>query len=329
MIVKRHLSPTRVLAYTRGPMLWTLAWAAGASGAVVIWGAEPVAIPFAPVGALGAALAIFVAFRNNTAFARWNEARVAWQNLQIACRSLSRQIAAATNNAVASGTVDADVAAATTRELIERLMAIVNAIAMQVSLRLAAEQSTPVGSPDEWRAAQDSPSPAQVLLVQQSISIKAAIRSGALGQFDPISIEPQMGALATAHGLCPHVRRPHALRPPQPAPGQSMARRPTVSSARRRVHPHGGDGSGQRRTVRRIGHGRRRRNHQPRHPARHECSARRPHPAVAAIGEWLRLVSHGSAPPGNPSANGQLSWRISVCGGLASGNRNECPLAEG
>ena len=32
-----------------------------------------------PGRALGAALAIFIAFRNNASFARWNEARTAWQ----------------------------------------------------------------------------------------------------------------------------------------------------------------------------------------------------------------------------------------------------------
>jgi putative membrane protein len=38
------------------------------------------------------------------------------------------------------------------------------------------------------------------LLVRQSIAIKEAIRVGALGQFDPISLEPQLSALATAQG---------------------------------------------------------------------------------------------------------------------------------
>jgi putative membrane protein len=201
MIVKRTLSPRRILAYTRGPMTWTLAWALAATALAVVLGAATVAIPFAPVAALGAALAIFVAFRNNTAFGRWNEARAAWQAVLVACRSIGRQVVAATDNAAASGTASREDADRVTRDLIGRLVAFAHALAHQVRPHPDDPSVAPHASADEWATVAAAANPAHQLLVRQSVAIKSAIRDGALGQFDPISLEPQMAALASAQGV--------------------------------------------------------------------------------------------------------------------------------
>ena len=104
MIINRNLRPVQVLRYTAGPVAWAAAWAVAVPAAFAITGASWLLVPFAPVGALGAALAIFIAFRNNTAFGRWNEARSAWQGVLVASRAFSRQILAAANNAIETGT---------------------------------------------------------------------------------------------------------------------------------------------------------------------------------------------------------------------------------
>jgi putative membrane protein len=203
MIVKRNLSPVRVVAYIRGPLLWSLAWSLAAVGSAQLWGADVVAMPFAPVGALAAALAIFVAFRNNTAFARWNEARIAWQGTQVACRSLNRQIIAATRNAAAAGTVDGPEADATAREFGHRLVQIVRMMAAAVAP--AAALRMPPSTVEVRAVKAGSPDAVQSLMIEQSVRVKDAIRDGALGQFDPISLEPQMAALATAYGTMQRI----------------------------------------------------------------------------------------------------------------------------
>lgn len=199
MIVKRTLSPRRVASYTRGPMLWTTAWATAATLLALAVG-PVVAVPFAPVGALGAALAIFVAFRNNVAFARWNEARSAWQAVHVACRSMSRQVVAGTENAVAAGTADEADARHVAEDLVRRLIAYSRALAHQVRPHPDDPPAPAFVDPAEWTAATRSANPAHHLLVDQSRQVKAAIRQGALGQFDPISLEPQLAALAVAQG---------------------------------------------------------------------------------------------------------------------------------
>lgn len=200
MIVKRTLSRRRVLAYTRGPMAWTVAWALAATVLAAALGAERVAIPFAPIGALGAALAIFVAFRNNTAFGRWNEARAAWQAVLIACRAIGRQVVAATDNAVHASAVSREAADRVTRDLVARLVGFAHALAHQVRPHPDSPPVVPHVSAAEWATAAAAANPAHQLLVHQSVAVKAAIRDGALGQFAPISLEPQMAALGIAQG---------------------------------------------------------------------------------------------------------------------------------
>jgi putative membrane protein len=204
MIIKRNLSPVQVLRYTAGPLTWAVGWSLAVPVLFAVTGADWLALPFAPIGALGAALAIFIAFRNNTAFGRWNEARSAWQGILVAGRISSRQILAAADNAVAAGT-DAAVAAAMARELVLRLAAFGYLLGQQVRPRGMVHLDGLLAA-DEIAAAAASSNPANAVLARQSVRIKDAIRAGVLGQFDPISLEPQFAALSAAQGVIERIR---------------------------------------------------------------------------------------------------------------------------
>ena len=49
-------------------------------------------IPFTPLGVMGTALAFFLAFRNNTSYDRWWEARKIWGGVVNYSRSWGRQM---------------------------------------------------------------------------------------------------------------------------------------------------------------------------------------------------------------------------------------------
>ena len=204
MITKRNLSTIQVLRYIAGPAAWALAWAVAVPVLSVTIGATWLQVPFAPIGALGAALAIFIAFRNNTAFARWNEARGGWQAILVAGRALSRQVLASADNAVEGG-LDPAVAGALARELVLRQVAFGYLLADAVRPRdpLVLDGLLPA---TEITVALGSANPAQAVLVKQSIRIKDAIRAGVLGQFDPISLEPQLAALSSAQGVVERIK---------------------------------------------------------------------------------------------------------------------------
>jgi len=88
MIVKRNFNPLRVWGYIRLPVTVLAVWATGVWAAYHYLEWRFLAQSLAPVTLLGSALAIFLAFRNNTAYARWWEARTAWAGIQTACRVL-------------------------------------------------------------------------------------------------------------------------------------------------------------------------------------------------------------------------------------------------
>lgn len=205
MIVKSNLSPRRVVEYTARPMAWVVAWAVAAPLLYELTGDERLVLPFAPVGALAAALAILIAFRNNAAFTRWNEARSAWQSIVVACRALARQIRAATENAAASGAVEREAADGFTRESALRLAAFAHVLSGTVRPAVDWDHVATLVQADELERLRHTENPANACLARQSVRIKDAIREGALGQFDPISLEPQLVALGIAQGVVERI----------------------------------------------------------------------------------------------------------------------------
>lgn len=212
MIVKRNLSPRRVIRYTARPLAWAALWAVVAPALFTLTDDRRFVLPFLPVSTLGAALAIFVAFRNNSAFARWSEARAAWQSVLVASRVLMRQVVASTHGAVESGTITPDDAQRFRRVVAEHLITF--AWALAVRTRPARYPDGPprrLGS-DLAVVGQGSDNQPDALLVGLASQIKDGIRTGALGQFDPISLEPQLVALNTAQGAVERIATTPTLR---------------------------------------------------------------------------------------------------------------------
>jgi putative membrane protein len=200
VIVKRNLSPRRVLAYIAAPMAWAALWAIAAPAAFTVTDDERIILPFPVVATLGAALAIFVAFRNNSAFARWNEARAAWQTVLVASRTLTRQIIASTRHATASEAITDDQA----REVQHHIGGLI--IEFAWTLAAATRPTRPASNAHRTDRSPDA------VLIDIATVIKDGIRTGALGQFDPISTEPQLVALNAAQGTIERIATTPTLR---------------------------------------------------------------------------------------------------------------------
>jgi putative membrane protein len=200
VIVKRNLSLRRVLEYTAGPMAWAAVWAVAAPLAFSLTNDPRLILPFPAVATLGAALAIFVAFRNNSAFARWNEARAAWQSVLVASRTLIRQIIASTRHAVASGTITDEEAT----EVQQRIAGLLVEFAW--TLAATTRPTRPLSTPHRTDRRPDA------VLIDIAAVIKDGIRAGALGQFDPISTEPQLVGLSSAQGTIERIATTPTLR---------------------------------------------------------------------------------------------------------------------
>lgn len=100
MIVRRNLRLGSIVRYTWRSNLYFIVVALVAAALYRSLGLTGVAIPIAAAGPLGAALAIFLAFRNSSAYDRWWEARKLWGRLVNESRNLARQITTFTPSAL-------------------------------------------------------------------------------------------------------------------------------------------------------------------------------------------------------------------------------------
>lgn len=92
MIVGGKLSWRIVLRYTGVPVALHVLLALAIVCAYELAGATWLAIPALPVSVLAAAIGVLLAFRNNSAYDRWWEARTLWGALVNTSRSFARQV---------------------------------------------------------------------------------------------------------------------------------------------------------------------------------------------------------------------------------------------
>lgn len=91
MIVRDRISLGRVWPNASRRLTWLLVFDISIAIAFVYFGAEWLSLPSLPLAMMGGALSIFLAFRNNSAYDRWWEARTLWGGMVNTARTFSRQ----------------------------------------------------------------------------------------------------------------------------------------------------------------------------------------------------------------------------------------------
>ena len=92
MIVPHGRNVTRMLTYVGRPLLVLLAYDLAVVTAYKVLHWDWVAMPHIPLALFGSAIGIIVAFRNQSSYARWWEARTLWGALVNNSRSWARQV---------------------------------------------------------------------------------------------------------------------------------------------------------------------------------------------------------------------------------------------
>jgi ion channel-forming bestrophin family protein len=207
VIVKRNLSLAKVWSYVWLPMTYAACVAAVVVVGREIFDSSNFEIPFAPVGTIGAAAAIFVAFRNNVSYARWWEARTLWANVQNNSRILARQLVASTDNAIAAGTGGTPEEVLVYRnEMVLRTLAVAHALRIQLRESDDWQTLRPLLPADEFDQFLVTSNRPNFLLQRLGVRIKAGVRNGIIGQFDPITLEPNLAALNTWVAGCERIK---------------------------------------------------------------------------------------------------------------------------
>jgi putative membrane protein len=212
VIVKPNFSPQAIAPYVWKELVFTAAIAI----AVCLLdhlGVVRIALPFAPIGVLGTALAIFLGFRNNSGHARWWEARTLWGNIVAQSRALGRLVMTAADNAAHLGKGGgAEACAAYQRELLYRQIAFAHALRSHLRGQDAAADLAPLLGAAELARLAGAANPPNLLLQLQAGRLKDGVREEKLGQFDPITLEPNLAALGTWQAACERIKATPLLR---------------------------------------------------------------------------------------------------------------------
>ncbi|MBL7945538.1 MAG: hypothetical protein JNN32_05695 [Flavobacteriales bacterium] len=210
MIIKRRFHPLKVLSYVQSELLLALV-AAMAAYALHRW--EPlVALPFSIAATLGGALAIFIGFRNNSAYGRWWEARTLWGGIINSSRVLARLIITFTDSHAHQPNYDRGRSEAFKRELVLKVAAWSHAL--RLHLRGQSDWSPVLAllPPEEHAAITKANNKPNLIMQSMGQRIYRAMADGTLGGFDSFQMEGQLLALANYQGGCERIKNTPLLR---------------------------------------------------------------------------------------------------------------------
>lgn len=206
MIIKRSFDPRKVVVYVWKDVALAMGAAAAVYAAYAGLGATGIGLSFAPLGLIGSALAIFLAFRASSAFARWGEAAQSWAAITAASRVFSRLVVTFVDSHRHTPQYDSAAAEPFKRELIYRQIAWAHTLRMQLRGQTQWEELRPWLPAGELAALPEQPNPATFLMRRQGECIYDGMASGILQGFDSFQMEGQLAALATQQALCERIK---------------------------------------------------------------------------------------------------------------------------
>ena len=204
MITKRRFSPLKVQPYVQGELLLALV-AAVLAFSLHRW--EPlVALPFSIAATLGGALAIFIGFRNNSAYGRWWEARTLWGGIVNSSRVLARLIITFTDSHAHQPNYDRARSEAFKRAMVLKVVAWAHALRLQLRGESDLSPVTALLPSDERTTIVKAGNKPNLIMQAMGRRIYQAMADGTLGGFDSFQIEGQLLALANHQGGCERIK---------------------------------------------------------------------------------------------------------------------------
>lgn len=165
-----------------------------------------IALPFSIAGILGSALAIFIAFRNQSSYARWWEARTIWGGIINNSRIFARQIIANVDNAVHIGKANNAEGDNFKKEMIDRQIAFAHSLRLHLRKQDSFNEFQHLLSENEFAEIKQKQNRPNILLHTQGIRIKEAMQKEMLGAFDNISMEPNLATFSNWQGACERIK---------------------------------------------------------------------------------------------------------------------------
>ena len=211
MIIKRNFNTLRVLQYVKVEMIFAL----GTSVFVYLLYKQSgvtSTIPFSITAILGSALAIFIAFRNNSSYGRWWEARTLWGGIVNSSRVLARLIITFSDSHAHQQNYDKSRSEKFKRELVYKVIAWVHALRLHLRNQEDWSELRRFLDDDTFERVHKANNKPNFIQLLSGKMIYEAMSNGTLGGFDSFQMEGQLLALANYQGGCERIKNTPLLR---------------------------------------------------------------------------------------------------------------------
>ncbi|WP_373496929.1 bestrophin family protein [Aquiflexum sp.] len=211
MIVKRNFNPIKVFQFVQKEFIFSLLIS------LLVWvlynyRISAVALPFSISAILGSALAIFIAFRNNSSYGRWWEARTLWGGIVNSSRVLARLVITFADSHSHQANYDRERSESFKKQLVYACIAWVHALRLNLRKQENWEELKPLLSSEDYQVLLQSQNKPNYLQLQMGKKIYEAMSNGTLGGFDSFQMEGQLLALANYQGGCERIKNTPLLR---------------------------------------------------------------------------------------------------------------------
>ncbi len=211
MIIKRNFNPIKVIQYVKTELTFAVTIAV----AVFVLHKQTITtitLPFSIAAILGSALAIFIAFRNNSSYSRWWEARTLWGGIINSSRVLARLIITFTDSHAHQQNYDKERSEQFKKEMIYKVIAWVHALRLHLRKQDKWQELKPFLSEKEFSEIQKTQNKPNVIHLISGRKIYDAMANGTLAGFDSFQMEGQLLALANYQGGCERIKNTPLLR---------------------------------------------------------------------------------------------------------------------
>lgn len=212
MILKKTLNPIIIIRYLRVELLISLIIDSIVYISYSVFDIYKISFPFSIVAILGSALAVFTAFRNQSSYSRWWEARTLWGGIVNSSRVFARLIISFANSKKNQANYNKNQSEFFIGELVKMQIAWVHLLRLHLRKQDDLSAIEPFVSKEDYSDIKNKINKPNYLQIMMGKKIYISMANGILGGFDTLQLEGQLLALANYQGGCERIKNTPLLR---------------------------------------------------------------------------------------------------------------------
>ncbi|MEP7366842.1 MAG: bestrophin family ion channel [Acidobacteriota bacterium] len=165
-------------------------------------GAKFLALPELPLAIMGGAISIFLAFRTNSAYDRWWEARILWGGLVNFSRTFARQVLTMFDRDVRSG----DAVRSFQRLLVLRMIAFTCALRCHLRGQNPFPELEGILGPSDTEGFRSHTNVPAAILLEMGVSLRHAYERGWIDSMRWTSFDRSLTELTNIQGACERIK---------------------------------------------------------------------------------------------------------------------------